>query len=282
MAKADDHYTRVAEKLIEKLKEGAAPWQKPFDAGGYGTPPMNPTTGKRYRGGNMIHLMLQDHRDPRWMTYRQAQEAGAQVKEGEKGTPIIYWKFEEERGVRGESGNLMKVQLERPRSFISYVFNGEQIEGLPPFLAEKPRECDVVRAEKLLEASGATIINRSQASAFYKKDQDTIYLPKKEQFPSEAMYYSTALYELGHWTGHESRLNREFGPFGSMTYAKEELRAKISGMMLSVELGIGQSAGNHAAYVQGWIKALEDDPRELFRAAADAEKILNYVKSMSA
>ena len=77
-------------------------------------------------------------------------------------------------------------------------------------------------------------------------------------------------------------MNREFGPFGSMTYAKEELRAKISGMMLSVELGIGQSAGNHAAYVQGWIKALEDDPRELFRAAADAEKILNYVMSMSA
>ena len=110
-------------------------------------------------------------------------------RRGKKGTPIIYWKFEEERGVRGESGNLMKVQLERPRSFISYVFNGEQIEGLPPFLAEKPRECDVVRAEKLLEASGATIINRSQASAFYKKDQDTIYLPKKEQFPSEAMYY---------------------------------------------------------------------------------------------
>lgn len=282
MAKADDHYTRVAEKLIEKLKEGAAPWQKPFDAGGDGTPPMNSTTGKRYRGGNMIHLMLQDHRDPRWMTYRQAQEAGGQVKEGEKGIPFIYWKFEEEQVVPGEGGNLVTVELERPRSFISYVFNGKQIEGLPPFLAEKPRECDVVRAEKLLEASGATIINRSQASAFYKKDQDTIYLPKKEQFPSEAMYYSTALYELGHWTGHESRLNREFGPFGSMTYAKEELRAKISGMMLSVELGIGQSADNHAAYVQGWIKALEDDPRELFRAAADAEKILNYVMSMSA
>lgn len=282
MAKADDHYTRVAEKLIEKLKEGAAPWQKSFDAGGYGTPPMNPTTGKRYRGGNMIHLMLQDHRDPRWMTYRQAQEAGAQVKEGEKGTPIIYWKFGEEQVVPGEGENLVKVELERPRSFISYVFNGEQIEVFPPFLAEKPRECDVVRAEKLLKASGATIINRSQASAFYKKDLDTIYLPKKEQFPSEAMYYSTALYELGHWTGYGSRLNREFGPFGSMTYAKEELRAKISGMMLSAELGIGQSADNHAAYVRSWIKTLEDDPRELFRAATDAEKILNYVMSMSA
>lgn len=282
MTKADDHYVQVAETLIEKLEQGTAPWQKPWDSGGYGSLPMNPTTGNRYRGGNMLYLMLQEYGDPRWMTYRQAQEAGARVKMGQEGTPIIYWKFEEERGVRGESGNLMKVQLERPRSFLSYVFNGEQIEGLPPFLAEKPRECDVVRAEKLLEASGATIINRSQASAFYKKDQDTIYLPKKEQFPSEAMYYSTALYELGHWTGHESRLNREFGPFGSMTYAKEELRAKISGMMLSVELGIGQSADNHAAYVQGWIKALEDDPRELFRAAADAEKILNYVMSMSA
>lgn len=182
MAKADDHYTRVAEKLIEKLKEGAAPWQKPFNAGGDGTPPMNSTTGKRYRGGNMIHLMLQDHRDPRWMTYRQAQEAGGQIKEGEKGTPIIYWKFEEERGVRSESGNLMKVQLERPRSFLSYVFNGEQIEGLPPFVAEKPRECDVVRAEKLLEASGATIINRNQSSAFYKRIRIPSICPKKNSF----------------------------------------------------------------------------------------------------
>ena len=94
MTKADDHYVQVAETLIEKLEQGTAPWQKPWDSGGYGSLPMNPTTGNRYRGGNMLYLMLQEYGDPRWMTYRQAQEAGARVKMGQEGTPIIYWKFE--------------------------------------------------------------------------------------------------------------------------------------------------------------------------------------------
>ena len=80
MARSEDHYTRVAEQLIEKLKEGTAPWQQPWDAGGYGSRPMNPTTGKPYRGGNMLYLMMQGHGDPRWMTYRQAQSVGAQVR----------------------------------------------------------------------------------------------------------------------------------------------------------------------------------------------------------
>lgn len=289
MAKSEDHYTRVAEQLIEKLKEGTAPWQRPWDAGGYGSRPMNPTTGKPYRGGNMLYLMMQGHGDPRWMTYRQAQSVGAQVRKGEKGTPIIYWKFEEERTVRGEDGKPArdadgnavkeKVQLERPRSFISYVFNAEQIEGLEPLLTpEKPQGwADVARAEKLLEASGAKIVNRKQAGAFYRPGEDAIYLPLKAQFSDEAGYYSTALHELGHWTGHETRLNREFGPFGSMTYAREELRAEIGSMMLSAELGIGQSVDDHAAYVGSWIKVLREDPREIFRAVADAEKIHDYV-----
>lgn len=142
MTKADDHYVQVAETLIEKLEQGTAPWQKPWDSGGYGSLPMNPTTGNRYRGGNALQLMMREYGDPRWMTYRQAQQAEAQVRKGERGTPIIYWKVEEERSVRGEDGkpvydkdgNSLKetVQLERPRSFISYVFNAEQIDGLPP------------------------------------------------------------------------------------------------------------------------------------------------------
>lgn len=289
MAKSEDHYTRVAEQLIEKLKEGTAPWQLPWDAGGYGSRPMNPTTGKAYRGGNMLYLMMQDHGDPRWMTYRQAQSVGAQVRKGEKGTPIIYWKFEEERTVHGGDGKPVrdadgnavkeKVRLERPRSFVSYVFNAEQIEGLEPLLTPgKPQGwADVARAEKLLEASGAKIVNRKQASAFYRPGEDAIYLPLKEQFSDEVGYYSTALHELGHWTGHGTRLNRESGPFGSISYAKEELRAEIGSMMLSAELGIGVSVDSHAAYVQSWIKALQDDPREIFRAAADAEKICDFI-----
>lgn len=129
--------------------------------GGYGTvatalgcrgvrlTPHESDDGKPYRGGNMLYLMMQGHGDPRWMTYRQAQSVGAQVRKGEKGTPIIYWKFEEERTVHGDDGKPVrdadgnavkeKVQLERPRSFISYVFNADQIEGLEPLLtSEKP------------------------------------------------------------------------------------------------------------------------------------------------
>lgn len=290
MSKADDHYTRVAEQLIEKLKMGTASWQKPWNAGRYGARPMNPMTGKLYRGGNAIQLMVQDRGDPRWMTYHQAQSIGAQVRKGEKGTPIIYWKFEEERAVRGKDGKPVrdadgntvkeKVQLERPRSFISYLFNAEQIEGMEPLTPGKPQGwADVVRAEKLLRASGANIVNRSQASAYYRADEDTIYLPQKSQFPNEVAYYSTVLHELGHWTGHESRLNRKcsYAPFGSVTYAEEELRAEIGSMMLSAELGIGVSIDSHAAYVQSWIKALQDDPREIFRAAAEAEKICDFI-----
>ena len=186
MSKADDHYTRVAEQLIEKLKMGTASWQKPWNAGRYGARPMNPMTGKLYRGGNAIQLMVQDRGDPRWMTYHQAQSIGAQVRKGEKGTPIIYWKFEEERAVRGKDGKPVrdadgntvkeKVQLERPRSFISYLFNAEQIEGMEPLTPRKPQGwADVARAEKLLGASGANIVNRSQASVYYRADEDTIY-----------------------------------------------------------------------------------------------------------
>lgn len=281
MAKAEDHYTRVAEKLIERLKEGRAPWQNIREVGSYGARPMNPTTGKHYRGGNMLQLMLQECGDPRWLTYGQAQSIGAQVKKGEKGTPIIYWIFQEEHSVGEENGKLLKetVALERPRSFITYLFNAEQIEGLPPPVPDKPCEwADVERAKQIIADSGATI-HSSQSSAYYRWDRDTIYLPEKEAFSSESTYYSTILHELSHWTS--PRLNREVGPFGSMIHAKEELRAQISSVMFSAELGLGESVDGHRAYVQSWIKALKDDPRELFRAAADAEKIFAYVMGIS-
>ena len=94
-------------------------------------------------------------------------------------------------------------------------------------------------------------------------------------------YYATALHELGHWTGHASRLGRDLEhPFGSEGYAKEELRAEIASMILGDELGIGHDPGQHAAYVGTWINALRDDPLEIFRAAADAEKIHGYVLAL--
>lgn len=283
----------VAEKLIEQLKAGTAPWQQPWQPGEPNSlMPMNPTTGKRYKGINAIHLMSYGHSDGRWMTYKQAAGVGAQVRKGEKGTPVQYWKFSEEqdkldnqgRPVRDASGEPVKesVQLERPRVFFATVFNAEQIDGLPQPQQIKPKaeqQWDAVeRAEHILQASGAQINHRAGNKAFYRPSNDSITLPEKVQFESADRYYATALHELGHWTGHPSRLDRDLAhPFGSEGYAKEELRAEISSMIVGDELGIGHDPGQHAAYVGYWIKTLQDDPLELFRAASDAEKIHDYV-----
>ncbi len=280
----------VAEKLIEQLKAGTAPWQKPWESGEPNAYlPMNPTTGKRYKGINAIHLMAQGRSDARWMTYRQSAAVGAQVRKGEKGTPVQYWKFSEEQDKLDDKGRPVldpkgdpvreTVMLERPRVFFATVFNGEQIDGLPPLQPKQEQTWDAIeRAEQILKASGARITHASGDRAFYRPSTDSITMPERGQFPSADRYYATALHELGHWTGHASRLARDLAhPFGSEGYAKEELRAEIASMIVGDELGIGHDPGQHAAYVGSWIKALQDDPLEVFRAAADAEKIHHYV-----
>ena len=284
----------VAEKLIDQLKQGTAPWQRPWEPGRPAAVfPMNPTTGQRYKGINAIFLMAQGHDDLRWMTYRQAEAVGAQVRKGERGTPIQYWKFEDEQPKRDVQGRpvhnaqgepeMLRVKLERPRVFHATVFNAAQIDGLPPVQQSENSEPNwnaVERAETILAASGATIRHESGNRAFYRTTTDTIHLPQPGQFPSADNYYATALHELGHWTGHTSRLGRDLShPFGSEAYAKEELRAEIASMILGDALGIGHDPGQHAAYVKSWIQVLENDPLEIVRAAADAEKIQRFVMS---
>ncbi|HLP81865.1 MAG TPA: strawberry notch family protein, partial [Nitrosomonas sp.] len=147
----------VAENLIRQLEAGTAPWQRPWDAGESGSfLPYNPTTGNRYKGINALHLMSQDRDDQRWMTYKQASEAGGQVRKGEKGTGIQYWKFTEEHTQKDDNGNpvldgdgnLVKVvvRLERPRVFFATVFNGEQIDGLLPIEKKELTWAPVERA----------------------------------------------------------------------------------------------------------------------------------------
>ncbi|MCH8724039.1 DUF1738 domain-containing protein, partial [Neisseria gonorrhoeae] len=282
-------YEQVAEKLIEQLRQGTAPWQKPWDGGGLPDfMPHNAITGRRYRGINNLWLQAQGRKDPRWITYKQASSIGAQVRRGEKGTVVEYWQFTEEvpktdekgQEIIGQDGKPEKetVRLERPKVFHAVVFNGEQIDGLPPLklrpLSWNPDE----RAENILKNSGAVIDHRHGDRAFYSPSRDSITLPLREQFESPGAYYETALHELGHWTGHADRLNRDLShPFGSEGYAREELRAEIASLMLSQELGVSFNPGQHASYVASWIMVLQDDPMEIMRAASDAEKIQGYV-----
>lgn len=279
----------VANQIIESLKAGTAPWLKPWEPGtGNGQVPYNPITGKRYRGINALYLMLNQSDDNRWLTYKQAQSMDAQVRKGEKGTTIQYWKFHEEQIKQDDAGKpvldgqgnplKMQVSLERPKVFYATVFHASQIDNMPELISKEPDWSLIERAEKLLHNSGATIVHSEADRAFYRLSTDSIYLPPKEQFKSAANYYATALHELGHWSGHPSRLDRDLGhPFGSDAYAKEELRAEIASMLLGAELDIGHDPSQHTTYIKSWIQVLEDEPLEIFRASADAEKIVSHL-----
>jgi putative DNA primase/helicase len=292
--KPQDYVRAVAERLIEQLEQGTAPWVKPWSPG-MRFMPYNPVTGKSYRGMNAILLLATaealGYGDARWLTYRQAGGAGGQVRRGEQGTWIQYWKWREERPIRGEDGQPARdeagtprievIDYTRPRLFHAVVFNAAQIDGLPPpdirpALAEWERH---ERAEAILLRSGADIRHEPRDRAAYNPIRDVITLPERDQFAGADGYYATALHELAHWTGHESRLNRDLRhPFGTQNYAREELRAEIASLMLGERLSIGYDMPQHAAYISYYIAILKDDPTEIFRAAGDAEKIIGFLQ----
>ena len=282
-------HEEFANKIIERLEAGTAPWQIPWHPGKSPLVPHNPVSGTVYRGMNRVHLGLSDFEDPRWMTLKQANDNGYSILAGSKATPVIYYQFNKEQDKLDEDGKPVldadgkpekeRVELDKPIVRFAHVFNAQQIDGIPPLeltdkaFEWKPQE----RAEHILSASGANIKHDQSSRAFYRRSEDTIHLPPKENFDSPDKYYATALHELGHWTGDEKRLNREKGPFGSELYAREELRAEIASWMLGQEIGIGHDPAQHASYVQSWVKALKEDPYEIVRACRDAEQIKEYV-----
>ncbi len=268
----------ITDDIIAALEKGVAPWQKPWQAGAFEMP-LNPTSGKPYRGGNAIHLMLTSVRkgfeDPRWITYRQAHENEWQVRKGEKGTQIEFWQFpktaDDRREFRGDSDR------ERFIYRVYTVFNASQIEGMPAHEPRIRQEWQVMQdAETILRNSGARIYYDQPDQAFYSRSSDSIHLPVRVAFKSAGDFYGTALHELGHWTGHPIRLNRETlnesYRFGDLAYAKEELRAELTSVFLMAERGIPHNPDSHAAYLGSWLKALREDKNEIFRAARDAHR----------
>src|ERR1700722_5470377 len=282
----------VAERLIKQLQHGTAPWQRPWAPGELQVP-HNPVTEKPYRGFNSIWLLAQGQNAPRWMTYRQALEAGGQVREGQRGTKIQYFAYEGHRLVRDENGKIVvnesgeaqreSVSYERPRVMTHTVFNATQIEGLPDLEPRATREPwqRHAAADNVLANSGIRIEHSGYQGACYRPELDAIMLPNRDRFLQADSYYATALHELGHATGHATRLDRDLSrPFGSKDYAREELRAEIASLMIGERLEIGHDPGLHAAYVDHWVSILKDKPTEIFKAAAEAEKIAELVTSL--
>lgn len=306
MAAREDFRQRLTNALIESIEENdGLPWEHGWD--NMATRPFNPGTGIKYKGGNVLNLLLEQINrgsdDPRWMTLKQANDAGYSVRKGAKAAYVEYWDWSQPQASRkaevDEQGKPLlgveaaekeqEQQRHKPRVFFATVFNGSDIVGLPEIKQEigwQPNEL----AEKLIAATGAevehTAVSRAgfgvvENAAYYTHGQDKIVVPPRESFKSEGDYYATVLHELAHWTGHHSRLARrapdEKRPFGSPEYAQEELRAEIASMFLTSMVGVEGRIQNHAKYTGSWLEVLKGDKHEIFRAARDAEKIVDHI-----
>ena len=296
----EDYHKAFAGKLKEQIAQGVAPWQKPWKPGERRLPE-NVQSGRSYRGGNSVYLSVtqtaKGYSDNRWATYKQIKDMGGQVRKGEKATHVLFYKFDDERektqaGAPDTPATSPEVKAERdsarpPMVRCYAVFNVEQADGLTLERKGEGRENEPEwkahqTAERVIQESGIHVAHVRGDRAYYNLQTDKVTLPEREQFASANGYYQTALHELGHATGHPARMDRDTlragaGKFGSVEYAREELRAEMSAMMTGERVGVGHDPGRGAAYVEGWLKALDQDPKEMYKAAADAQKISDYL-----
>lgn len=281
--KTNNVYEVVTKRITDIMDQGSIPWVKPWVGGTGLGDSKNLISMKSYRGINAFLTM--GFETPYFCTYKQAQQIGAKVKTGEKGIPIVYW---------GVIGKDEEDEDSRSRMFCKYytVFNASQLDGLSPRLQElifntKPEaktEIEISQeAELLIAKQGADLRHTSKPRAYYSPTLDYINLPNKDMFTASAEYYSTAFHELAHWTGHSSRLNRkeltESAYFGSHNYSQEELTAELTAAFVCAKLGVSteSSERNSAAYLQGWLRKLKNDPKLFVNAAQRAQKASDFI-----
>ena len=274
-------YDAITEQIISRLEKGTVPWQRPWRRGTAGAP-RNLSTMKRYRGVNVFVLAMQPFDSPYWLTYRQAGQLEGHVKKGEKSTPVVFWKWLENRTTTEEG----KDKVERVPMLRYYrVFNAEQCEGIwyPQPAVSSSDIKPIEEAERVVAGyNEKPRVEHRGNQAMYRPLEDAIYMPKREVFESGEEYYSTLFHEMTHSTGHEKRLARktltDLRPFGSTNYSKEELVAEMGAAMLCGEAGIkNRTIDNSASYISGWLSRLKNDRKLVVLAAAQAQKAVDHI-----
>ncbi len=271
-------YETLAAALIEQIEQGNAPWQKTFPSGVQFLP-FNPSNGSTYHGINVIQLLAQNREDPRWMAYKQARELGGQVRSGEEGTKVQYWKFTEEQKITIDGQEqTRKVDLKTPEVFYATVFNAEQIDNLPALEIQKI-EPNMQGAENCIGQISVENDLQASKSPYYARLSDVVHLPPKND---TLEFYQAALYQAAKWTSHPDRMDRDIGPSGSRTRVIEELRCQIATMIVGSSLGIGYmpSSMTQGATASSLVEHLKENPVEIFRAASQAEKIASHLLDM--
>ncbi len=272
-----DAYQEITDLVLQKIDEGVLPWNSSF----LGNAPINAVSKTEYRGINRILLgtIGEQHTSRHWLTYKQAQDLGGHVKKGEKGVPVVFWKLWTPQDAVAED-EAKKIPLLRKYT----VFNADQCEGLP-VLEEKKEVADPIDAAESIwtEMHNRPAIRFNGDRAFYTPLTDTVTVPPREAYSKPEEWYSTLFHELGHSTGHKSRLNRELaGGFGSEKYGKEELIAEMTAAFLCAACGIEKATiDNSAAYIDGWRQAINGDRKMVVLAAAAAQKAADYIRNIT-
>ena len=268
----------ITQAIIERLEAGTGPWVRPWTGASVSRPLR--ACGVPYRGINTLWLWMAaeagGYSSPYWLTYRQAQLEGGQVRKGERGTIAIFYKAYSKEVEDEQSGDKRDEARRVLKSFV--VFNACQIDGLAGryFPAPKALPNPSARDEELQRFFSAipAKLRHFGDEAYYRPVPDDITMPDPAAFTDLDHYHATLAHELAHWTGHDSRLARRLGGrFGSDAYAVEELVAEMAAAMLGAELGLPVAhLDHHASYVASWLKVLKADNRAVLTAAAKAEE----------
>jgi antirestriction protein ArdC len=281
-----DLYQQVTDTIVEQLDKGVALWHMPWvnDFNPF-VIPKNCTSGNGYSGVNILLLwastISNEFTSREWATFKQYKEKNEKLKKGSKGTRIIYYDtFKKE--VDGELKNVPFL-----KSYV--VFNRTQLEGYQPPTLTTPEHNKVetlALVEQFITRTKANIETKP-AGALYNRKEDVISMPPRHTFKGDELtatsnYYSTLAHELTHWTGHEHRLDREFGKrFGDKAYAFEELVAELGAAFFCAELEITNNPQeSHASYLSHWLDILKEDKKAIFTAASAASKSLEYLKKL--
>jgi antirestriction protein ArdC len=299
--KTNEIYQTVTNTIIELLESQQENWNRPWIAFGQDNDfARNGSSNRYYRGINQFllsfTLMRKGFFKNAWMTFNQVRTQGGYVRKGEKSSPIVFYKTayidNNNKYVSPDRVEGMSTAQYResgikaiPILKLYRVFNVAQTEGLDPaFYEVAPQEPlqdfeKDERAEQLIQATGAAIEITESNRAYYDRLADKIQLPLREQFRGKSEpFYATALHELGHWTGHPSRLNREMGVgFGDTEYAKEELVAELCSAFCCAALGFSKTMSNNAAYIKSWLGILKEDNKAVVRASNQAQKAADFI-----
>ena len=274
-------YAIVTERIINALKTGVVPWNSPWVKM---PAPRNFLSNAAYRGVNHLLLRLAERSTCFWLTRSQVELRGGTIKAGERGQVITFWKASDKL-----PDTATQEEKDKARSVLRYyrVFNYDQTEGLPP-LPEAPKVelLPYSAAEEVIEKMPQRpTITRDGDEAYYSVTRDTINIPSMDRFTNLDGYYSIWFHELAHSTRHSHRLDRRYkneNPdqprvYGTTDYSREELVAELTAAFLCSELGLENFIECNAAYIAGWLSALQDDEKLIVHAAAMAQKAADFI-----